>query len=274
MPERRELSTLTEPLRWAREAAMETLTWVATLPFPDFDQDYEFVALHPNPAEPATGPTNPVYPLLESRVVSGKGLNISVRDFEAHFFEDQVDYSTALRARRETGANYLVGPLARFNLNFHGLAASALEAAREAALLPACRNPFRGILVRSVEVIQACEEALAILAAYEPAGEPFSTVEPRAGRGVGCVEAPRGILYQRYDFDDRGDITAARIIPPTAQNQRSIESDLRAFVATRLGLPQQELVRQCEQLIRSYDPCISCATHALTIHSEGESDQP
>jgi sulfhydrogenase subunit alpha len=268
MPESRELEVLTEPLMWGREAALETLAWVATLPFPDFEQDYEFVALHPAEATSTAGQTHPAYPFAANRIVSSKGLDIAVRDFETHFIEDQVDYSTALRSQRESGVNYLVGPLARFSLNFLGLSPSVQEAARQVALTPVCRNPFRSILVRSVEVLQACEEALEIIASYKPPAEPAARVVPRAARGVGSVEAPRGILYQRYDFDAAGNIVAARIVPPTAQNQRTIESDLRAFLPGRLGLPQDELIRQSEQVVRNYDPCISCATHALNIRVE------
>ncbi len=267
-PERRELEVLTEPLLWARDAALATLTWVATLPFPDFEQDYEFVALQSAPDPAGSGRTPLGYSLAAARMVSGKALDIPAGEFESHFIEDQADYSTALRSRRDTGWNYLVGPLARFNLNFQGLAPAVRDAARQIGLAPICRNPFRSILVRSVEVLQACEEALAIIASYEPFAEPAARVEPRAARGVGCVEAPRGILYQRYDFDAAGNITAARIVPPTAQNQRSIESDLWAFLPGRLDLPQAELIRQCEQVVRNYDPCISCATHALDVRVE------
>ncbi|MEK7216048.1 MAG: nickel-dependent hydrogenase large subunit, partial [Chloroflexota bacterium] len=122
-----------------------------------------------------------------------------------------------------------------------------------------------------VEVLQACEEALGIIEAYQPPDLPFVEVSPRRATGYGCTEAPRGILYHRYDIGGDGLITAAKIVPPTSQNQRRIEADLRAFVPSQLHLPQKELTQRCEQLIRNYDPCISCATHFLDLTVERES---
>jgi coenzyme F420-reducing hydrogenase alpha subunit len=90
-------------------------------------------------------------------------------------------------------------------------------------------------------------------------------VEPRPGVGFGCTEAPRGILYHRYRIDASGTIVDAKIVPPTSQNQKSIEEDLRRFVQARLDLPKKELTWQCEQAVRNYDPCISCATHSLRL---------
>jgi coenzyme F420-reducing hydrogenase alpha subunit len=90
-------------------------------------------------------------------------------------------------------------------------------------------------------------------------------VEPRAGEGCACTEAPRGILYHRYLLDGEGLIQEAKIVPPTSQNQKSMEEDLRQFVAANLDLPEDQLTWQCEQMIRNYDPCISCATHFLKL---------
>ncbi|UCH24982.1 MAG: nickel-dependent hydrogenase large subunit [Trueperaceae bacterium] len=104
--------------------------------------------------------------------------------------------------------------------------------------------------------------------AYEPPEQPFVKVEPQAGTGFGWSEAPRGMLYHRYTLDAEGTILDANIIPPTSQNQKSVESDLRAFVAKNVDLPAAELQWQCEQAIRNYDPCISCATHFLDLHIE------
>jgi sulfhydrogenase subunit alpha len=90
-------------------------------------------------------------------------------------------------------------------------------------------------------------------------------VHPRAGTGYGCTEAPRGSLYHRYQIDDQGVILDAKIVPPTSQNQKTIERDLWRFVPPRIDLPNDELTWQCEQAIRNYDPCISCATHFLNL---------
>jgi coenzyme F420-reducing hydrogenase alpha subunit len=258
VPDASDLRPLAERLKWARDAALESVRIVAKLDFPDFEQDYEFVALrHPDE-----------YPLNEGRLVSSKGLDIAVRQFDDNFAEEQVAYSTALQATLKGRGNYCVGPLARYNLNFDRLSPLAQQAARAAGLEPVCRNPFRSIIVRTVEMAYACDEALRLIDQYEKPDPPFVEVRPRAGVGYGCTEAPRGILYHRYRIDDEGVIQDARIVPPTSQNQKTIESDLRQFISRRLDLPDAQLTWQCEQAVRNYDPCISCATHALRVQLE------
>jgi coenzyme F420-reducing hydrogenase alpha subunit len=258
VPTKRELEPLAERLRWARDAALTTVRWTASLPFPDFTQDYEFVALR-HPGE---------YPFNEGRLVSSKGLDITVGEYEQHFTEEHVDYSNALHSVLRGRDPYFVGPLARYSLNFDRLSPLAQEAARSAGLGPVCRNPFQSIVVRSVEILQACDEALRIISAYERPERPAVEVRPRAGSGCGCTEAPRGILYHRYQLDDQGTIRDAKIVPPTSQNQKIIEEDLRQFVPSRMHLPEDQLTWQCEQAVRNYDPCISCATHFLKLHVE------
>ena len=123
-------------------------------------------------------------------------------------------------------------------------------------------------MVRSVETLYAVDEALRILENYAIPEQPFVPVEPKAGVGCGCSEAPRGILYHRYELDGDGLIVNAKIVPPTSQNQPTIEEDLREYVPPRMELPKEELTWQCEQAIRNYDPCISCATHFLRVNIE------
>jgi sulfhydrogenase subunit alpha len=260
VPTRRELEPLAEKLKWARDAALETVRWTATLPFPEFQTDYEFVALrHPDE-----------YPFNEGRLVSNKGLDIAVRDYENHFVEEHVEHSTALHSVLKDRGAYQTGPLARYNLNFDRLSPLAQEAARAAGLGPKCLNPFKSIIVRSVETLYACDEALRIIAEYEPPEAPAVDFQPRAATGFGCTEAPRGSLYHRYRVDKDGVILDARIVPPTSQNQKRIESDLWEFVPKYLNLPQAQLQHQCEQLIRNYDPCISCSTHFLKLKVDRE----
>lgn len=255
VPTRAELAPLAERLRWARDAALETVRWVATFGYPAFDQDYTFVALR-HAAE---------YPFNEGRLVSNRGLDIAVREYEDHFSEEHVEHSNALHSTLKGAGVYFVGPMARYSLNFDRLSPLAQEAARSAGLGPVCRNPFQSIIVRSVETVYACDEALRIIDEYEMPEKPFVTAAARAGTGYACTEAPRGILYHRYRLDEQGLIQAAKIVPPTSQNQKSIEADLRTFVAGHLDLPKEELTLQCEQAIRNYDPCISCATHFLKL---------
>lgn len=260
VPTARELQPLAERLKWARDAALETVRWVATLPFPEFEQDYEFVALQ-HPTE---------YPLNEGRLVSNKGLNIEVRDYDNHFVEEHVSYSNALHSVIKKRGAYFVGPLARYNLNFDRLSPIAQEAAREVGLERTCNNPFKGIVVRSIETLYACDEALRIIAEYETPERPAVKIEPRQATGFGCTEAPRGILYHRYGMDDDGTILNAKIVPPTSQNQKRIENDLWQIVPKYVNLPEDKLKGYCEQAIRNYDPCISCATHFLKIDIQRE----
>ncbi len=260
VPAKRQLAPLVERLKWARDAAVETTRLVGTFRFPKFEQDYEFVALrHPDE-----------YPFNEGHLASNKGLDIPVRDYENHFFEEHMPYSSTLHSIYKDHGPYFVGPLARYNLNFDRLTPLAQKAARSAGLAPECRNPFKSIIVRSVETVYACEEALRIIDQYEMPEKPAVEVKPHASRGCGCTEAPRGILYHRYRIDDSGAILDAKIVPPTAQNQRIIESDLREFVSKNLRLTQEKLTWQCEQAVRNYDPCISCSTHSLKLTIERE----
>jgi coenzyme F420-reducing hydrogenase alpha subunit len=170
-----------------------------------------------------------------------------------------------LRARVRERGSYLTGPLARYNLASAQLAPVAREAAAAAGLGPTCRNPFQSIIVRAAELVHACDEALAIIDAYEPPDPPHVAVSPRAGVGHGATEAPRGMLYHRYALDERGTITDAWIVPPTSQNQLVIEEQLRAVVQANADLDDDALRHRCEQAIRNHDPCISCATHFLDL---------
>ncbi len=257
-PRKRELRPLVEKLERAREIALETVALTAQLDFPDYEQDYELVALD-EPGE---------YPIDRGGIVSNRGLDIAVSDYDDHFVEEHVEWSNALHSRVIERGSYLCGPLARFALSADRLSPVAADAAREAGLTAEERNPFRSIVVRSVELVYAADEALRLIAEYEEPDAPAVEVEPRAGIGYGCTEAPRGILYHRNELADDGSIVEAKIVPPTSQNQRTIEDDLRGVVERSLDVPDDELALLCEQTIRNYDPCISCATHFLTLEVE------
>ncbi len=254
-PSKASLRPLSERLEWARDAALDAVRWAARLPFPDFDRDFIFVALrHENE-----------YPMNEGRMISNRGLDIAVQDYEQYFAEEHVSYSTALHSGLKGQGAYFVGPLARYSLNFDRLSPLAQEAALSAGLQPVCRNPFQSILVRSIEILYACDEALRLIDRYEEPEKPAIDFALKASTGYGCTEAPRGILYHRYSMDRDGIILDAKIIPPTSQNQKTIEDDLREFVPKHLSLPQEDLQWRCEQIVRNYDPCISCSTHFLKL---------
>lgn len=258
VPARQEMAQLVAQLQAGRQAALESVRWSAQLPFPDFERDYEYVALH-HPTE---------YPFNEGRLVSNRQLNIAAREYEDHFVEEQVPHSSALHSTLKQRGAYLVGPLARYNLNFDRLSPLAQQTAMEVGLGASCHNPFKSIIVRGIEVLYAFDEALRIIEQYEMPAQAAIEPKPRAATGYAITEAPRGILYHRYRLDGVGLIADAKIIPPTSQNQKSIEDDLRSYVAQVLELPEEQLTWQCEQAIRNHDPCISCATHFLKLHIE------
>jgi coenzyme F420-reducing hydrogenase alpha subunit len=260
VPYRRDLTALRDRLARARDEALENIRWVATLPFPEFEHDYEFVALrHPDE-----------YPFNQGTVVSNQGLEIPARQFDEHFQEEHVSHSNALHCVLKSRGAYSVGPLARYNLNFDRLSPLAQTAARESGLAEVCRNPFQSIIIRSVEVLYAFDEAVRLIDQYERPESPAMDIQARAAIGYACTEAPRRLLYHRYHLDEQGMILDARIVPPTSQNQKTIEGDLRELVSQHMDAPKDQLTWQCEQAIRNYDPCISCATHFLKLTIERE----
>ena len=255
VPAPAELRVLVDALERARETAVATVRWTSMLEFPDVEIEPEHVAL--------VDPDG--YPIDRGRIVSDHGLDIEPAEFDEHIVEEHVEHSTALHARLRRRGSYLTGPLARYSLASAAMRALARETAREAGLSAPCRNPFQSIVVRAVELVQATDEALALIDAYEQPDAAAVEVEPRRAVGHGATEAPRGMLYHRYEIDEDGTILDARIVPPTSQNQRAIEEDLRAVVQSSLDLSDEELTLRCEQAIRNHDPCISCSTHFLDL---------
>jgi len=255
LPSREQFAPLVERLKRGRDVAIATARLVSTFEFPDFEMDYEFVALH-HPTE---------YAMCEGRILSVGHLDLAVREYEFHFEERHILHSHALHSYEKGRGNYCVGPLARFNLNYDTLSTTAKQVARDVGLVPSVRNPFKSIIVRSIETIYAIDEALRILEAYDPTVAPAVEVKPRPGIGFGASEAPRGLLYHRYRIDNEGTILDAKIVPPTAQNQPTIENDVRRFVTKFMDLPREQLTWKVEQAVRNYDPCISCATHFVKL---------
>jgi coenzyme F420-reducing hydrogenase alpha subunit len=230
---------------------------VAGFSYPDAEISGDLVAVH----DPDR------YPIEGDQVATASGMVFPARDFPRHVTEHQVPHSTALHATLD-GGMYLTGPLARYALAAGRLTPAAREAATMAGLGPVCRNPFRSIGVRAVEIVYAVEEALRLIAAYQRPDPAFVPVEAAAGTGHGISEAPRGLLYHRYQLAADGTVEAAVIIPPTSQNQAAIEADLRRAVAAHLDLDDGALTGLCERVIRNYDPCISCAAHFLDLRIE------
>jgi len=259
LPPWEELARLREELVQGRDEAWATLRFVKGFEFPDFSREVELVSLV-NSQE---------YPMNEGRIRSSTDLDIAAQEFEAHFEEEHIAYSHALFSKRRGRGSYLVGPMARFSLNYPQLSAVARQGADEVGLAPGCQNPFKSILARAVEVLYAFDEAVRLLDNLErPAGPSVPVEFTQAARGAWATEAPRGLLYHRYEIQADGSIKTAQIIPPTSQNQRTIEEDVRELVLAHPELDEDRLRHRCEQAIRNYDPCISCATHFLKIKKE------
>ncbi|MFE9255227.1 Ni/Fe hydrogenase subunit alpha [Streptomyces sp. NPDC006879] len=278
-----ELRPMAERLRTALDDAWDTVRWVAGFEFPDAECVADFLAL----TEAGTYAIESGLPTVLRYGAGAMVRSFQLQDFSAHVTEEQVHHSTALHCRLDS-RRYLTGSLARWAVNGHLLSPLAREAAREAGLGEppshagesrgeACRNPYRSILVRAVEVLYAVEEASRIIEAYQPPERPYLEVPARAGTGHGATEAPRGLLYHRYALDDQGCLTDARLFPPTAQNQGAIEEDLRRIVQRALDrgvTSEAELTRLCERAVRNHDPCISCSAHFLELEVERPPPQP
>ena len=262
-PSPAELDALLPALDEAHDLCVGLIGWTAGFDFPDLSVDYEFVSLR-NGEE---------YPFNEGRIVSNRGLDIDASEFEQHSIEEHVAHSTALHSRLGDRGWYHVGALARYANNHDLLPTAIRDLAAEVGLGPVVTNPFKSIVVRGLESLFAIDEARRIIAHYQPPVQPYVDVQPIDGEGWGATEAPRGTLYHRYRINSAGLVEEAQIIPPTAQNLPTIEADLRKFVSENLDLELDELEGRCEQVIRNYDPCISCSTHFLTLTMDHESNR-
>jgi sulfhydrogenase subunit alpha len=259
-PDVEPIQALLPELEWGLEASLETVRWAVTLPYPDLELDYEFVALH-RPDE---------YAVYDGEIWSSKRKAVSVDEFDKVYLEEHVRHSNALHSRTIDGNPYLVGPLARLNLNHEQLSPLAQKALKESNIkLPLC-NPYKSLIARAIELVDAYETAIQLVKNYQPTGKAYVPLALKAGVGAGASEAPRGLLFHRYAVDAQGLVLRARIVPPTAQNLPRMEADLKSLVPQIVQMPHAEATLTAEHLVRSYDPCISCATHFLKLKIEEE----
>ncbi len=236
--------------------AVDLAKWIADIEIPTVEQDWISVSLrHPDE-----------YPMIGDRIIASDGLDIPIEAFEQHFREQHVPHSTALHATYHDRP-YLVGPLARLNLNLDRLPAQTRKLISDTGIAFPSHNMYHSMLARAFEIQIALLEAVRLLRDYRTVDDCWQTHTPQAGVGCGATEAPRGLLWHRYETDSDGLIRSAIIVPPTSQNQARIEEDI-ARTLTALGLDQAEdqLRFEAERVIRNYDPCISCATHFLRLN--------
>ncbi len=237
------------------EDCVSLITWLASLKLPDNTHEFTCVSLY-HTCE---------YPMNEGNIVSNKGLKIPSDEYNHHFTEYQVPYSTALHAKLNN-ESYLVGPLARLNNCFGHLPQDIHLLLQKLGISFPSNNMYNSIIARAVEIYYAVLEAIRILESYKLPEVSSVSVIPKKGEGFGATEAPRGLLWHHYKFDEKGVVQFARIVPPTSQNQARIEADLRYSLETfGLNHTEDELRLQSEMIIRNYDPCISCSTHFLKL---------
>lgn len=257
-PDALAMAQLHERLIELRPEAQALTDWCASLPMPEINDEFVSVAMQHGSE----------YPFHTGRLASSAGLDIEASQWEQHFREEHAPHSTALWSFL-ADSPYLVGPLARLNLNADQLPAAIVSRLKRSGLAFPSQNMFHSMLARAVEIEIAIEEALAISGSYRLPDSPYVEIRPKAGIGYGMTEAPRGLLWHRYETDDDGLIRSARIVPPTSQNQARIEQDLHhSLQAFGLDHDEDELRLHCEKVIRNYDPCISCATHFLQLKLE------
>jgi len=249
MPEEKDVESLLKEIEVAVEKAEEALELVISLEYPEIELDYEFISLY----------SGELYPIVEGEIKSSKGWKIKKEDYEKFFEEYQEPHSTALYSRIKNGKFYLVGPLSRFNNNFHNLDVNIVKKLK--GIYP-IKNPFMSIIPRVVEILYGFREILKILTSIDLKQEPSVEWKPKEGEGLGVTEAPRGILYHKYTVDEKGKVLQAKIVPPTSQNQGIMEETL--YHVLNKVKPENPL-EVSEKVVRTFDPCISCATHFLNV---------
>lgn len=255
-PEVSQLKAMRERLVESLTDLDETVKLFKTLKMPDFIRETEYIALK-KPDE---------YAFIGGDIASTDTGTTPATNYLEMTNEFCVPQSTAKFSKHNRNS-YMVGALARFNNNYSQLLPKATKAAEELGLKAPSYNPFMNNVAQVVESVHAVEDALAIIDKLAARGiKPEKPIEKvKAGRGIGAVEAPRGILFHDYTFDEKGILIKANLIIPTNQNHNSIQEDFEAIVSQMIDRPQEEVRQTLEMLVRAYDPCISCSTHLLEV---------
>jgi sulfhydrogenase subunit alpha len=263
IPSMKELVTLRQRLKEsvADLQAVAQLFKSVSSKLPDFTRETEFIAL--------TGSDE--YAFYDGRIGSTDTCNAPASEYMSYTNEYVVPISTAKRAKHARDS-YMVGALARFNLNAAKLLPLAKQTAELFELKPVCHNPFMNNIAQLVEVVHCIEDSIRLIDELEAVGlesQPEYNkpeIKVKAGRAVGAVEVPRGILFHDYTYNDKGYCTKANCVIPTNQNHANIELDMKALVPKMLDKSEKEIELALEMLVRAYDPCISCSTHAVKVH--------
>jgi coenzyme F420-reducing hydrogenase alpha subunit len=256
LPDLNELKALRKRLVDAYTDLDIVLGLFKTLKIPDFVRQTEYIALRDAKE----------YAFISGQIASSDAPAVSINDYLGVTNEFCVPTSTAKYTKNKRDS-YMVGSLARFNLNFKQLSPRAKKVAKELGITAPCYNPYMITVAQLVETYHVLDDSIGLIDQILQKGlkEEPNKVKAKVGRGVGAVEAPRGILFHEYTYDDKGLITKANCIIPTNQNHNNIQKDLEALVPKILDKPQEEIRLMMEMLVRAYDPCVSCSTHSLNV---------
>ena len=220
-----------------------------------FENDTTYIALR-----------NDKYSYLGGDLMTSDGLCIGRGNFRDHVRKYVVPYSQAPGFTFE-GKTYVVGALARMNINKDTLhRETKKDLGKYLSVFPSM-NMFHNNLAQAIEIVHSMDSAIELLETMEFREEPKIPVKPVKSEGTGVLEAPRGTLYYNLRIDDAGKIEFADLVIPTSQNQIKMDKDIGALVQQRLdsGMEREKISFEIERLIRAYDPCMSCATHFLKI---------
>ncbi len=259
VPTKRELTELKARLEAAKPVILEVSGLLASVKgkLPDFERETEYIAMV----------DDALYALYDGAIGSSDTGLHPVTCYKDIANEYVVGQSTAKYAKHVRDS-YFVGALARFNLNESKLTGFGHEIADILGLKAPVHNPFMNTFAQMVEVADSTQDSINVIDELLDMGVNGERpeVEPRAGRGIGAVEVPRGILFHDYTIDSIGNCTKANCIIPTNQNHANIQKDLEELGPTLVDLPEKEIELTLEMLVRAYDPCISCSTHYARVH--------
>jgi sulfhydrogenase subunit alpha len=257
LPSETELRDMKARLEDARADMDETIALFATLPWPEFERETEYVSLKKDEE----------YAFIDGTIATTDGFSYPIEDYRKVTNEWLVPYSTA-KWTKHNRDSYMVGALARFNNNFDQLHPRAKEAAAKLGMKPIVTNSFLNSAAQAVEMVHSIEDSIEIIDELLTRGvqpEEPPAVDVKAGEGVGSCDVPRGILFHNYVYDENGICTKANCIIPTNQNCANLNADMKALLPQILDRPQDEIRLMMEMLVRAYDPCISCSAHFLTV---------
>ena len=257
-PTEEELVKIKKMLKAIYPDIEKTLKILKKVKIPDFERETEYISIS-DPKE---------YAIYNGNIKSTDGWEIKDQDYLDKISEEIVDYSIGKHARSSRESN-MVGALARINNNYKMLSDNAKDYADKLGLKPVCCNPFMNNIAQFIEIIHCVDDSFRLINGLLDSGlegnEAMPKIKVKAGRGVGVVEAPRGMLIHDYTYDEEGRITKVNLIIPTNHNYGNIKYDLDKFIPGILNETEEKVQFDCEMLIRAYDPCISCSTHLLNL---------